>query len=123
MGLGGASCQVSGALGQAQPLLGVALANGRVGQGTFHVGCTMLLENRFNPWSRGRTQPWPPFPQMLDGHISAHPEQLQTMTTDLVARLEELVGAAAMDLDSPLEAGDDDEDDDDEEYDDDDDEE
>ena len=66
----------------------------------------MSLENRFSPWSRGRTQPWPPFPQMLDGHISAHPEQLQPMTTDLVARLEKLVGAADVDLDAPLAAGD-----------------
>ena len=64
----------------------------------------MLLENRFSPWSRGRTQPWPPFLQMLDGHISAYTEQLQPMTTDLVARREELVGAADVDLDAPLEA-------------------
>ena len=55
----------------------------------------MLLENRFSPWSRGRThQPWPPLLQVLDGHISAHPEQLQPMTTDLVVRLDDLVGAA-----------------------------
>ena len=60
----------------------------------------MLLENRLSPWSRRRTQPWPPFPQMLDGYISAHPEQLQPMTTDLVACLDDLVGAFNVDLDA-----------------------
>ena len=47
-----------------------------------------------------------PLLQMLDGHISAHPEQLQPMTPDLVARLEELVGAADVDPDAPLAAED-----------------
>lgn len=34
-----------------------------------------------------------PFLQVLDDHVSAHSEQLQPMTTDLVARLDDLVGA------------------------------
>lgn len=33
-----------------------------------------------------------PFLQVLDGHISAHPEQLQPITADLMARLDDLVG-------------------------------
>ena len=85
--------------------IGVALANGRVGQGTFHVGCTMLLENRFSPWSRGRThQPWPPLLQVLDDHISAHPEQLQPMTTDwwLVCTSGKAGGAGGRDRGDPL---------------------
>lgn len=51
-----------------------------------------------------------PFLQVLDNHISAHPEQLQPMTMDLVARLDDLVGAVDVDLNAPLEAGDEDED-------------
>lgn len=41
-----------------------------------------------------------PFLQILDGHISAHPEQLQPMTTDLVTGLDDLVGAVDVDLDA-----------------------
>ena len=49
MGLGSASFRVSEALGQTQPLLGVALANGRVGQGTFHVGCANASGEQVQP--------------------------------------------------------------------------
>lgn len=51
-----------------------------------------------------------PFLQVLDDHVSAHPEQLQPMTTDLAARLDHLVGAVDVDPDAPLEADDEDED-------------
>ena len=44
-----------------------------------------------------------PFLQMLDDHISAHPEQLQPMTMDLAAHLNDLVGAVDVDLNAPLE--------------------
>ena len=46
-----------------------------------------------------------PFLQMLDDHISAHSKHLQPMATDLVARLEEIVGSVDVDLNSPLAAG------------------
>lgn len=56
MEIGSASSRVSGALGQTQPLLVVALADGRVGQGTFHVGYlnasgeqVQPMEQRENP--------------------------------------------------------------------------
>ena len=42
---------------------------------------------------RGQDPALAPFLQVLDDHVSAHPEQLQPMTTDLVARLDDLVGA------------------------------
>ncbi len=52
-----------------------------------------------------------PFLQMLDDHVSAHPERLQPMTTDLAAHLEDLVGAVDVDLNAPLETdGEEDED-------------
>ena len=43
-----------------------------------------------------------PFLRMLDDHISAHPEQLQPITTGLMARLDDLVGAVDVDLNAPL---------------------
>ena len=43
-----------------------------------------------------------PFLRMLDDHISAHPEQLQPMPMDLMARLDDLVGAVDVDLNAPL---------------------
>ncbi|OOV25391.1 hypothetical protein BV61_06915 [Candidatus Synechococcus spongiarum LMB bulk15M] len=58
------------------------------------------------PMEQGNDPALVPFLQMLDDHISGHPEQLQPMTTNLVARLDELVGAVDVDLNAPLEAGD-----------------
>ena len=52
-----------------------------------------------------------PFLQLLDDHVSAHPEQLQPITMDLMAHLDDLVGAVDLDLDAPLETdGEEDED-------------
>ena len=45
-----------------------------------------------------------PFVQSLDAHVSAHPEQVQPTIKNLVARLDDLVGAVDVDLDAPLEA-------------------
>ena len=42
--------------------------------------------------------------QILDDHVSAHPKHLQPMATDLVARLEDLVGSVDVDPNSPLAA-------------------
>lgn len=44
-----------------------------------------------------------PFLQLLDDHISAHPERLQPMTTDVTAHLDDLVGAVDVNLNAPLE--------------------
>ncbi|OOV36358.1 hypothetical protein BV53_00785 [Candidatus Synechococcus spongiarum LMB bulk15N] len=61
---------------------------------------------KVQPMEQGDDPALIPFLQMLDDHISGHPEQLQPMTTNLVARLDELVGAVDVDLNAPLEAGD-----------------
>ncbi|MCY4236009.1 MAG: type II toxin-antitoxin system PrlF family antitoxin [Cyanobacteria bacterium MAG CAR2_bin_4] len=52
---------------------------------------------------RGEEPALTPFLQLLDDHISAHPELLQPMTTDLAAHLDDLVGAIDVDLNAPLE--------------------
>lgn len=62
------------------------------------------------PMQQGEDPALAPFLQVLDDHVSSHPEQLQPMTTDLVAHLDHLVGAIDVDLDAPLEADDEDED-------------
>lgn len=63
------------------------------------------------PAKQGEDADLAPFLQVLDDHISAHPEQLQPMTADLVARLDDLVGDVDVDLNAPLQAdGEDDED-------------
>ena len=63
------------------------------------------------PVQRGEDPALTPFLQLLDDHISAHPERLQPMTTDLVAHLDDLVGAVDVDRNAPLEAdGEEDED-------------
>lgn len=54
----------------------------------------MLLENQVQPMEQREAPALAPSLQVLDDHISAHPEQLQPMTTDLVVRLDDLVGAA-----------------------------
>jgi len=55
------------------------------------------------PVQRGEDPALTPFLQLLDDHISAHPELLQPMTTDLAAHLDDLVGAIDVDLNAPLE--------------------
>ena len=62
------------------------------------------------PMQQGEDPALAPFLQVLDDHVSSHPEQLQPMTTDLVAHLDHLVGAVDVDPDAPLEADDEDED-------------
>ena len=62
------------------------------------------------PMQQGEDPALAPFLQVLDDHVSSHPEQLQPMTTDLVAHLDHLVGAVDVDLDAPLEADDEDKD-------------
>ena len=69
-----------------------------------------ISREQVQPMQQGEDPALAPFLQMLDDHVSAHPEQLQPMTTDLVARLDHLVGAVDVDLDTPLEADDEDED-------------
>ncbi|MXW39803.1 MAG: hypothetical protein F4Z75_01355 [Synechococcus sp. SB0668_bin_15] len=72
----------------------------------------MLLENRFSPCGRGKSQPWPPSFSCWITIIAAHPEQLQPLlTTDLKAHLEDLVGSIDVDLNSPLEPDDEEEED------------
>ncbi|CZB13104.1 type II toxin-antitoxin system PrlF family antitoxin [Candidatus Synechococcus spongiarum] len=63
------------------------------------------------PVQQGEDPALAPFLQTLDDHISAHPEQLQPLTTDLMAHLDNLAGAIHVDLDAPLETdGEEDED-------------
>jgi antitoxin PrlF len=43
-----------------------------------------------------------PFLALLEQDIAGHPERLQPISTDLVHRLKDLVGAIEVDLDAPL---------------------
>ena len=43
-----------------------------------------------------------PFLAVLERDIASHPERLQPVNADLVQRLQDLVGAIAVDLDQPL---------------------
>ncbi len=43
-----------------------------------------------------------PFLALLERDIASHPERLQPVNADLVQRLQDLVGAIAVDLDQPL---------------------
>ena len=43
-----------------------------------------------------------PFLALLQRDIASHPERLQPVNADLVHRLQDLVGAIAVDLDQPL---------------------
>ena len=88
---------------------GCVMANQRAREGILHVPSKGGVQHGArNNSSRLAQQGEDPalalFLQVLDDHVSAHPEQLQPMTTDLVARLDDLVGAVDVDLDAPLEA-------------------
>ena len=91
------------------------MANQRAREGILHVPSKGGVQhgarnNSSRLAQQGEDPALAPFLQVLDDHVSAHPEQLQPMTTDLVARLDDLVGAVDVDLDAPLEADDADED-------------
>ena len=100
------------------------MADRRAGKAFPHVpskgGVQSWARNRNGRWRKrrragsahaaGEDPALAPFLQVLDDHVSAHPEQLQPVTTDLAARLDHLVGAVDVDPDAPLEADDEDED-------------
>ena len=61
---------------------------------------------QLQPMPQGEKPVLAPSLEILDAHISAHPEQLQPITMDLVARLDDLVGSIDVDLNAPLEPDD-----------------